>query len=399
MKPLCHLRLLDLTHMLSGPYAAMLLADLGMETIKIEPPGRGEITRRLLADDPQHSLHGMGAYTLTLSRNKKSLALNLKTQAGLELFYELVAISDVVLANFAPGVLERLKIDHPRLEAVNPGIVTCSISGFGETGPDREGVAFDMVVQALGGVMSVTGQPGSPPTRAGLPIADLSAGAMAALGVLSALIARQQTGRGQHVDISMLDTQISLLSYTATMYLLSGRLPAKMGNAHFLHVPYDSYPCRDGYLILAVVADDAWERLMRILPAPDLDTPENRSREGRLKNRARIDQRLSEVLQTRPRGYWLEKLRAARIPSAPVNNYAEALGNPQVLHRNMVAEIEHPLGGVYRAPGNPIKLSRTPAETFTPPARLGEHTRDLLRTLLGKSDAQIAALRREGVIG
>ena len=207
MKALHGIRLLDLTHMLSGPYAGMMLADMGAETIKIEPPGRGEGTRRLLASDPANSLHGMGAYFLTLNRNKKSMTLNLKSAEGLALFYELVQSADVVLDNFSAGVTERLKISHDELSAVNPRIITCTITGFGETGPDNQRPSFDIVAQAMGGGMSITGQPGSPPTRAGIPIGDLGGGLMGAIGVLAALVARETTGRGQHVDISMLDTR------------------------------------------------------------------------------------------------------------------------------------------------------------------------------------------------
>ncbi len=397
MKTLSHLRLLDLTHMLAGPYASMLLADLGMETIKIEPPGRGEITRNLQADDPRYSRHGMGSYFLTLNRNKRSLALNLKSEAGLAVFYELVAVADVVMTNFSPGVTERLRIDHPRLSAVNQRIVTCSITGFGETGPGAERPALDMVAQATGGGMSITGHPGSPPTRAGIPIGDLGAGLMGAVGVLAALSAREQTGRGQHVDVSMLDSQISMLNYMATMHLLSGEIPGQIGSAHFVHVPYDTYPCSDGYIVLAVTRDAFWESLMAVVQAPDLDTEENRGQPGRWKNRAAIDARLAEIFGADTQAHWMEKLYTARIPAAPVNNLAQALSDAQVLHREMVVEIEHPRGGAYRAPGNPIKLSEH-EDVFASPAMLGEHSAEILSALLGKSKDEIEALQEEGVI-
>lgn len=397
MKPLHGIRILDLTHMLSGPYAGMMLADLGAESIKVEPPGTGEGTRRLLEKDPKNSLNGFGAYFMTLNRNKKSITLDLKSEKGLSLFYELVKTADVVLSNFSAGVTERLKIDYAHLAQVNPRIITCSITGFGETGPARDRTAFDMVAQAMGGGMSITGQPGGPPTRSGIPIGDLGGGLMGVIGVLAALQARHLTGRGQHVDISMLDAQISLLNYMATMYFLSGEIPDKLGNGHFVHVPYDTFQCSDGYIIIAVITDNFWAALMEVVDAPDLNTEENKSQPGRWKNKALINRRLNELLSTQPQAYWLERLQARRIPCAPVNNLAQALSDEQVLARNMVIEVAHPLGGSVKMPGNPIKLSETYEDTYSPPPLLGQHNREVY-TSLGLSEAELAALQQEGVI-
>jgi crotonobetainyl-CoA:carnitine CoA-transferase CaiB-like acyl-CoA transferase len=398
MKALSGLRMLDLTHMLSGPFASMMLADLGIETIKIEPPGTGEGTRKLLHDDPFYSMGGMGAYFLTLNRNKKSVTLNLKSERGLAIFYDLVRVSDVVLDNFSAGVPERLKISHRYLEAINPRIITCTITGFGETGPNKDWVAFDLVAQAMGGSMTITGMPGSQPLRAGVPLGDLGGGVMAVIGVLSALVARQQTGRGQHVDISMLDAQISLLNYIATMYFLSGRVPQPTGNGHFLHIPYDTYPVQDGWIVIAVIGDDFWKVLLRALDLPELDTPENATAPGRSRNAATINRAIGDRLKTNTQAYWLDVLRAARVPCAPVYTIAQALENPQVQHRSMVVEVGHPLGGSVKQPGNPIKLSETGEETFSPPPLLGQHTEEVLGGLLGLDAEQIAALRAEGVI-
>ena len=398
MKPLQTIRILDLTHMLSGPYAGMMLADLGAETIKVEPPGKGEGTRRLLENDPQNSLHGTGAYFLTLNRNKKSVTLDLKSEKGLALFYELVKTADIVLSNFSVGVAARLKIDYDHLAPINPRLITCAITGFGENGPRKDQTAFDMVAQAMGGGMSITGQPGAPPTRSGIPIGDLGGGLMAAIGVLAALQARQLTGRGQHVDISMLDAQISLLNYMATMYFLSGEIPDKLGNGHFVHVPYDTFQCADGYIIIAVITDPFWAALMTAVDAPDLNLEEYKRQPGRLKNKALINGRLNEILATNSQTYWLEKLRAARIPCAPVNNLAQALADEQVLARNMVVEAAHPLGGAVKMPGNPIKLSDTHEDTFTPPPLLGQHNEEIYQERLGLSGEELAALRAEGVI-
>lgn len=398
MQPLKDIRVLDLTHVISGPYAGMILADLGAETIKIEPPGRGELARALLADDPAHSLHGMGAYILTLNRNKLGLTLDLKHPAGQQLFYELVAKSDVVLDNFRAGVTERLHISHADLAAINPSIITCSITGFGQSGPERDRPAFDMVAQAMGGGMSITGFADGPPVRAGVPITDLGSGLNGVIGILAALVARQSSGRGQHIDIAMLDVQISLLNYMATMYLLSGQVPGPLGNAHFLHVPYDAFPTQDGYLILAIIGDNFWAKLMEIVPAADLDSPENRQQPGRWQNREQITRRLSEIFQTNSQAYWITRLSAAKIPCAPVNNLAQALNDPQLLARNMVVEIEHHEGGTYRVPGNPIKLSEMDDTHFHSAPRLGQHTSQILQNLLGKSDAEIVALQKAGII-
>lgn len=345
MKALQGIRVLDLTHMLSGPYAGMMLADLGAETIKVEPPGKGEGTRRILEKDPSNSLNGFGAYFIALNRNKKSVTLDLKSEKGLEIFYKLVDTSDVVLSNFSVGVTERLKIDHPSLSRLNPRIVTCNITGFGEDGPGRDRTSLDMVAQAMSGLMSLTGQPGSPPTRAGIPIGDIGGGLMGVIGVLSALLAREQTGRGQHVDISMLDTQVSLLNYIVTMHFLSGITPERAGNGHMVHVPYDTFQCADGYIVVTIIMDEFWGRLMQVIPAGDLDSEENQSQPGRLKNKELINRRLNEIFSADTQNHWLDILRSARIPCAPVNDIRQALTDEQVLFRNMVVDVEHPLGG------------------------------------------------------
>ena len=397
MKALNGLRMLDITHMLSGPYAGMLLADLGMETIKVEPPHRGEGTRRLLENSEDYSLNGMGAYFLTLNRNKKSVALDLKTEEGKELFYALVETSDVVLTNFSVGVTERLGIDHETLSAINPRIVTCAISGFGETGPKKKHVSFDVVAQGTGGGMSITGDPEGTPTRSGIPIGDLGGGLMATIGVLAALQAREQTGRGQHVDISMQDAQISMLNYMATMYFLSGDVPGPLANGHFVHVPYDTFGASDGWFIIAVILDQFWVSLMEIVDAPELNTPENLVQPGRFKNKALINHRLSEIFRQESKSVWLERLRAARIPCAPVNDFADALNDPQVLARNMVVEVTDVNGDTVKQPGNPIKLSETHADTFTAPPTVGQHTDEVLSTL-GLNPDRLNNLRSDGVI-
>jgi crotonobetainyl-CoA:carnitine CoA-transferase CaiB-like acyl-CoA transferase len=304
----------------------------------------------------------------------------------------------VVINNFSVGVTERLKIDYAHLNQINPRIITCTITGFGETGPGKDRTAFDMVAQAMGGGMSITGQPGNPPTRPGIPFGDLAGGLMATIGVLTALNARHTTGRGQHVDISMLDAQISLLSYIATMHFLSGVIPERLGNGHFVHVPYDAYQCSDGFFIIAIIADNFWEALLTVIPADDLNTEENKYQPGRLKNKELINRRLNEIFSTNTQKYWLDLLQAVRIPCAPVNNLQQALNDEQVLFRNMVVDVEHPLGGFAKMPGNPIKLSDTYEDTFTPPPLLGQHNEEVFSTLLGLSMEKITALKNAGVI-
>ncbi|MEM9759458.1 MAG: CoA transferase [Pseudomonadota bacterium] len=396
-KPLEGLRILDLTHMLSGPYGGMLLADLGAETIKIEPL-KGEGTRRLLATDPRNSLDGQGAYYLTLNRNKQSVAIDLKNEAGLEVFYDLVRTSDVVLENFSAGVARKLRIDYDRLSAINPRIITCGISGFGSAGPSYQRPAFDQVVQALGGGMSITGQSSAEPTRAGIPIADLGGGMFGVMGILAALYERERSGRGQHVDISMLDCQISMLNYMATMYFLSGDTPEPIGNSHFVHVPYNSYPTADGHIIIAVIFDGFWTNLLEVINEPAFRDDKYLTQPGRLEDKAFIDARLAEIFSTQPSEYWLQRLEEKRIPCARVNRVDEALADEQVLARNMVVELHHPNGASTKGPGNPIKLSRTDEESFSPAPLLGQHTQDVLCGLLGYSSEQLSSLRDEGVV-
>lgn len=398
MNALSGIRILELTHVVSGPYAGMLLADMGAEVIKVEPPIHGEMTRSLMADDPTFNVEGMGPYFHSLSRNKKSVTINLKSKPGLELFHELARVSDVVLNNFSVGVVERLNIDHESLAIINPRIITCSITGFGESGPDNNMPSYDMVAQAMSGVMSITGQPGSPPTRAGLPISDMNASMMGVIGILSALISRSRTGRGQHVDISMLDSQISTLNYASAIYFMSGKVPGQIGNAHINHVPYDAFPCLDGYIILAVVTDEFWKNLMEIIKHAGLDIEENRRRAGRLKNRNQIDRELTRIFRTDDREYWLSRLRAARIPCAPVYDFREAFANPQVIARNMVVEVTTPNGQSVRMPGNPIKLSETYSHAFTSAPALGQHNPEIFMGLLGKSESEMNTLARGGTI-
>jgi CoA:oxalate CoA-transferase len=389
-KPLGGVRILDLTHMLSGPYGAMILADLGAETIKVEPL-KGEGTRKLLASDPRNSIDGQGAYYITLNRNKQSVALDLKSETGLAVFYDLVRKSDIVIENFSAGVAAKLGIDFAQLSEINPRIITCSISGFGSSGPNFQRPAFDQVVQALGGGMSITGQDTAHPTRAGIPIGDLGGGMFGVMGVLAALYERERSGRGQHVDISM-------LNYMATMHFLSGDVPHPIGNSHFVHVPYNSYPTANGHIIIAVIFDGFWDNLLEVIDEPAFRDEKYRTQPARLADKAFIDARLTEILSTETSEHWLAKLTEKRIPCARVNRLDEALADEQVLARNMVVELTTPEGGSTRGPGNPIKLSRTDEESFSPAPGLGQHTASVLCDLLGYSEDQLGRLRAEGAV-
>jgi crotonobetainyl-CoA:carnitine CoA-transferase CaiB-like acyl-CoA transferase len=280
---------------------------------------------------------------------------------------------------------------------VNPRIVTCSITGFGETGPNRDAASFDLVAQATGGGMSITGSP-EHPLRSGIPIGDLGGGLMGAIGILAALQARDASGRGQHIDISMQDAQISMLNYMATMYFLSGTQPPAIGNSHFVHVPYDSFKTKDGHVILAIITDGLWEKFVGLSGLTELDTPENKTQPGRWRNRDRIMAAVTALLSTEGNRFWLDLLQKNGIPCAPVNTFEGALSDPHVRARKMVVDVAHPSGKTVQQVGNPIKLSDYPEESFAPPPLLGQDTAKVLADLLGLDQDTLAGLRSSGVI-
>lgn len=396
--PLSDVRVLDLCHMLAGPYAGQLLADLGADVVKVEPVA-GDPTRRLLATDPRYVVDGQGAYFATLNRNKRSVALDLKAPAGRAVFERLVATADVVLSNFSVEVTERLRLRNVDLVAHQPRLVTVAISGFGASGPRRDQVVFDVVAQAMGGGMSLTGEPGGAPLRAGVPVGDLSSGLMAVISVLTALRVRDRTGDPQHVDLAMHDTQLSLLNYIATMHTMSGLVPEPQGNAHPVHVPYDTYRAADGWLVVAVIFDPMWPRFLEATGFSELDVPEHRTAPGRRANRAHIQSVVATRFVERSRDEWVERLVAARVPCAPVNGVDEALRDPQTLARNMRIAVPGPDGGVSEQVGNPVKLSSLPdPPPMRPAPRLGEHTEAILIEELGLSADDVARLLADGVI-
>ena len=398
IKPLKNIKVLDLTHMLSGPYGSMILADLGCEVIKIEPPKKGEGTRRLLENDPDYSHNGMGAYFYTLNRNKKSVAIDLKNQLGIEIFYELIKKADVVISNFSAGVTKKLKIDFDTLKNFNPKIITCTVSGFGETGPNFQRPAFDQIAQALGGGMSITGLSAQDPMRAGIPIGDLGGGMFAVMGIQAAIIARSESGLGQHVDISMLDCQISMLNYMATMHSMSGLIPEPIGNSHFVHMPYNTFRTMDFPIVIAAVGDQFWPRLLKIFKDPELKKSEFEKAFERQKNKEKIERILQKELLNESSEYWLNELEKESVPCARVNNLEQAMNDEQIQYRNMLVDVIHPEGGSVKVPGNPIKLSSVENEQFSSPPLLGEHTEEVLQKWLNFSDEKLIKLDEQQVI-
>ena len=384
--------------MLAGPYAGMVLADLGAEVVKVEPLGSGEMTRGLLKNDPNYSFKNFGAYFLTLNRNKKSVSIDLKNKKGLEVFYDLVRSADVVLNNFSAGVVSKLKIDFENLSSINPKIITCSITGFGETGPHSTRPAYDQIVQAYSGGMSITGKDAKSPTRAGIPIGDLGSGLYSVIGILSALYSREKTQKGQHIDLSLLDVQISLLTYMATMQTLSGIDPEPIGNAHFVHVPYNSFTTSDGFVVIAVITDEFWKSLKSVVNVGSLDDSKFDSSIDRLKNQAFIENELNKVLSTQTSDHWIDKLNKAKVPCAPINKFSDALNDEQVKHRNMIVEVEHPDGGFVKMPGNPVKMSYTNEESYSSPPHLGTDTREILKNWSKYEDDKIESLENEKII-
>jgi len=398
MKPLNGIKVLDLTHMLAGPYSSMVMADLGADVVKVEPLKTGEMTRGLLANDPDYSFNGFGAYFLTLNRNKRSISVDLKSSEGLEIFYDLVKSADVVINNFSSGVVHKLNVDFESLKKINPKIVTCSITGFGETGPLSARPAYDQIVQAYSGGMSITGTDSSNPIRAGIPIGDLSAGLFGIIGILSALLSREKTGIGQHVDISLLDVQISLLNYMATMQTLSGKDPKPIGNAHFVHVPFNTFTARDGFIVITVITDSFWQSLVDVINIDSLRNIKFNHQPGRLANKSFIESELNRELLKKDSSYWEEVLNNSKVPCAPINSFSQALKDEQVIYRNMVVEVNHPDGGKVSMPGNPVKLSYTNEESFSPPPHLGQNTEEVLREWTNYEESRINKLIDSGII-
>ena len=397
MKPMLDgIRVVDLGQMLAGGHGSMLLGDLGAEVIKIEPIEVGDRTRLL---GPPF-VEGESAYFMAINRNKKSVALDLRKEQGRQVLYDLVRVSDVVFHNFRPGVVERLKCDYDTLKGVNPRIIYCELTGYGETGPYRDRPAFDLAIQAISGAMSITGEPGRPPVRQGIPIGDLAGSLFAAFAISAALYAREVTGEGRKIDLSLMDCNVSLLTYVGQYYLIDGQVPGPMGSGHLSVVPYQAFATQDIYIVVAVFVEKFWRAFCRVLGIEELiDDPRFCDNDRRRENREELVPILEEIFRTRPGEEWLRLLSEAEVPCAPINTLDRLFADPQVAARNMVVEIDHPKVGRLRSIGNPVKTPPMPEGPFEPPPLHGQHTDQVLREILGYSAERIAQLRENRVIG
>lgn len=393
--PLEGIRVVDLTRILAGPYCTMMLGDMGAEVIKIENPDGGDDTRSW---GPPF-LNGVSTYFLSINRNKKSLTLNLKDERGKGLLRDLIRKGDVMVENFRPGALEKLGFSWEEIHRLNPRMIFASLSGFGQTGPRKNEPGFDVVIQGEGGVMSITGDPDGPPTKVGASVADITAGMLAAQGVMLALYHREKTGVGQMVDVSMLDGQVALLTYHANGYFATGHVPPRRGNRHPSITPYETYSCRDGHFNLGVGNDSLWRRFCDAMGLESVkEAPRFAVNKDRVNNREELQQILDAFFAEKTVAETLEALRGAGIPCGPINDLGQALTEPQVLAREMVVDIHAPVAGPTKVTGVPIKLSATPGAVRTPPPALGQHTEEVLEAVLGLDEAQRSALREAGAV-
>ncbi len=402
MQPLNGIRILDLTRALAGPYCTMMLGDLGADVIKVEQPGRGDESRGWgppFVGQPYGPYPGESAYFLSANRNKRSITVNLKSPEGQEVVRQLVRRCDVFVENFRTGTLEEMGLGYDDLHALNPRLVYCSISGYGRTGPYADRPGYDFIIQAEGGLMGITGPEEGPPYRLGIPIVDITAGMFAATAVLAALHARDRTGEGQWIDLSLLDTAAALLTNVASNYLVGGEAPRRLGNAHPNITPYEAFPARDRWFALAVANERQWATLCQVIGRPELrDDPRFADNRTRVANRAALRKVLEAAFQTRDAAEWLAEFTQAGLPCGPINTIPDVFAHPQAEAREMVLTVEHPTAGTVRLPGFPYKLLGTPAAVRRPPPRLGEHTEEVLAELLGYSAGDVAGLRERGCV-
>ena len=393
--PLEGIRVVDLTRILAGPYCTMMLGDMGAEIIKVENPDGGDDTRSW---GPPF-LNGVSTYFISINRNKKSLTLNLKDERGKELLRDLIRKSDIMVENFRPGTLDKLGFSWEEIHRINPAMIFASLSGFGQTGPRKSEPGFDVVIQGEGGLMSITGEPDGPPNKVGASVADITAGMLAAQGILLSLYHREKTGVGQMVDIGMLDGQVALLTYHANGYFATGKIPPRRGNKHPSITPYETYSCKDGYFNLGVGNDSLWRRFCDAMGLGEIkEDPKFAVNKDRVDNRLELQEILDAIFAEKTVEETLDGLRGAGVPCGPINNLAQVLSEPQVLAREMVVDVDVPVAGPTKVTGVPIKLSETPGSVRTPPPTLGQHTEEVLESVLGMDEAQRNALRQEGVV-
>lgn len=402
---LSHLKAIDLSRVLAGPWAGQLLADLGAEVIKIERPGAGDDTRGwgppFLAT-PEGQPTNESAYYLSANRNKKSLSVDIATQEGAEIVRRLVAQADVFIENFKVDGLRPYGLDYESLRAVNPRLVYCSITGFGQTGPYAPRPGYDLLIQAMGGLMSVTGAksgPGSGPQKIGVAMVDLLTGLYSSVGILAALTHRDRTGVGQHIDVALLDVEVACLANQALNFLVSGKSPSRMGNAHPNIVPYQDFATADGAMIITVGNDSQFQRLCEVIGAPALATDSRYlTNTGRLAHREELIAALAATFATRKTSEWVPLIETAGVPCGPINTIGEVFDDPQVVARGMRLTLDHPVAGSAPSVANPLRLSKTPVEYRSAPPMLGQHNEEVLRGWLGLSADEISSLVARGIL-
>ena len=389
---LAGLRVLDVTQFMAGPFCAMLLADLGADVIKVEPPA-GDSTRQMPgavgADTPSFN---------AVNRGKRSVVVNLKVPEGRDVFKHLARSTDILIENYRPGVMEALGLDYQALAPLNPRLIYASISGYGQTGPHRHKGGFDLIAQGVAGIMSITGEPGRPPVKAGVPLTDLGAGLFTLVGILAAVESRHRTGAGQQVDTSLVDAGVALSLWEATEYFSGAGIPAPMGSAHRMNAPYQAIRCADGFITIGAANERLFRRLCEVLGHSEwTEVPELVDNASRVRNRAALAERIESITAQKPCSHWLAVFEANDIPCGPINDYAQVFADPQVVAREMVVEVEHPTLGQLKTLGSPIKLSATPPDVRRRAPLLGEHTDEVL-TEAGFGESEIAALRRAGAV-
>jgi len=392
-RSLSGIRVLDLTQVMAGPFSAMLLADLGADVIKVEPPG-GDSTRQMPGavgtDTPAFN---------AVNRGKRSIVINLKTIDGREALHRLVGPTDILVENYRPGVMESLGFGYDALAKEHPRLIYASISGYGQTGPARQKGGFDLIAQGVSGIMSVTGDPDGPPVKAGVPLTDLGAGLFSVVGILAALEARHRTGLGQRIDTSLVDAGVALSVWEAAEYFAGTGVPVALGSAHRMNAPYQAFRCADGYITIGGANERIFRRLCEVLGHPEWPSmPDFADNASRVRHREDLAARIEAITARQPRTHWLSLFEAHDIPCGPINDYAQVFADAQVRAREMVVEVEHPRLGRVRSLGSPIKMSATPANPARRAPLLGEHTNEIL-TGIGVSEPEIARLRASGAIG
>ena len=393
--PLDGIRVLDLTRVLAGPYCTMFLGDLGAEVVKVEQPGVGDDTRGW---GPPFT-GGESAYFLCVNRNKKSVTIDLKSKEGVALLRRLAERADVLIENFRPGAMERFGLGEKNLRATNPRLIYASLSGFGADGPMSDAPGYDLIVQAWGGLMSITGQADGEPSKVGVAIIDLVAGLMLGKSIAAALFAREKLGVGQKIDTSLLEAEVACLINVGSNYLVEGNIPRRWGNAHPSIVPYQSFKTADGYLVIGVASEGIWRRFCQAIGRAEwTDDSRFEKNSNRVENRSLLIGLLVETFLSRSTDEWLKLLNSAEVPCAPVQTVDQVFKAPQVLHREMLVQLEHPTAGTVRMAGIPVKFSATPASVRLPPPLLGQHNEEVLESWLGMNDKEISELKRKTVI-